>query len=146
MKHCIRLCVLTFIFVSNAFANFTISPLKLEFKESEKVISAMLTNESDEEKHFQVSIVKLGKKGDKVNSIQSKDLMVTPLMFKIQPHKQQLIRIARKDLASNLSDVYKLEVKELPHKQKGDNVVHLVTQFNIPISLGGGQKNKENSF
>ena len=46
---------------------------------------------------------------------ETKDLTVTPVMFKIAPGKSQLVRIAIKNkMYSVMEDGYRVSVKELP--------------------------------
>ena len=77
---------------------------------------------------------------------ETKDLTVTPVMFKIAPGKSQLVRIAIKNkMYSVMEDGYRVSVKELPKKVNAEGArVQLVTEFKVPVSIEAeGKKEME---
>ena len=102
------LCILP----SFAYASFTITPVKLKINKDEKIAALTLKNDSKEVKHFQLTIFKVENEHGKEVLKETKDLTVTPVMFKIAPGKSQLVRIAIKNkMYSVMEDGYRVSVK-----------------------------------
>ena len=80
-----------------AYGSFTITPVKLKINKDEKIAALTLKNDSNEVKHFQLIVYKVENVQGKEVLKESKDLTVTPVMFKIAPGKSQLVRIAIKN-------------------------------------------------
>lgn len=127
------LCVLP----SFAYASFTITPVKLKINKDEKIAALTLKNDSNEVKNFQLIVYKVENERGKEILKETKDLTVTPVMFKIAPGKSQLVRIAIKNkMYSVMEDGYRVSVKELPRKINAEGSrVQLVTEFKVPVSI-----------
>lgn len=127
------LCILP----SFAYASFTITPVKLKINKDEKIAALTLKNDSKEVKNFQLTVYKVENERGKEVLKETKDLTVTPTMFKIAPAKSQLVRIAIKNtMYSVMEDGYRVSIKELPRKTNAEgSQVHLVTEFNVPVSV-----------
>jgi len=125
------------ILPSFAYASFTITPVKLKINKDEKIAALTLKNDSKEVKHFQLTVFKAENEHGKEVLKETKDLTVTPVMFKIAPGKSQLVRIAIKNkMYSVMEDGYRVSVKELPHKINAEGAhVRLVTEFKVPVSI-----------
>ena len=131
------LCILP----SFAYASFTITPVKLKINKDEKIAALTLKNDSKEVKHFQLTIFKVENEHGKEVLKETKDLTVTPVMFKIAPGKSQLVRIAIKNkMYSVMEDGYRVSVKELPHRINAEGShVRLITEFKVPVSIESEQ-------
>jgi len=130
-----------------SYANYTIAPVRIEINRQDKIASLTIKNDSDRPKYFQVSVHKLGSVdgNGKQHYQETKDLIVTPVMFSVDAVKSQLIRVALKDNVMHSSHPrgYQLSIKELPHNiEKEGNNIHFVTEFKVPVSV----KDDENSF
>jgi len=129
-----------------AYGSFTITPVKLKINKDEKIAALTLKNDSKEVKHFQLIVYKVENEHGKEVLKETKDLTVTPVMFKIAPGKSQLVRIAIKNkMYSVMEDGYRVSVKELPHKVNAEGAhVQLVTEFKVPVSIeADGKKETE---
>ena len=129
-----------------AYGSFTITPVKLKINKDEKIAALTLKNDSNEVKHFQLIVYKVENEHGKEVLKETKDLTVTPVMFKIAPGKSQLVRIAIKNkMYSVMEDGYRVSVKELPHKVNAEGAhVQLVTEFKVPVSIeADGKKETE---
>lgn len=123
---------------SFALANFTISPVKLVINKDQKVTALTLSNNSDKPRSFQLTAFKIDHKDGKEIDTPTKDIIVTPLSFKLAPGKVQTIRVAIKSEGDYKIDerVYRVSVKELPHKANAEGAhVQLVTEFRVPVSI-----------
>jgi len=107
-----------------------------------KIAALTLKNDSNEIKHFQLIVFKVEHEHGKEVLKETKDLTVTPVMFKIAPGKSQLVRIAIKNkMYSVMEDGYRVSVKELPHKVNAEGAnVQLVTEFKVPVSIEADNK------
>ena len=125
-----------------AYGSFTITPVKLKISKDEKIAALALKNDSNEVKHFQLIVYKVENVQGKEVLKETKDLTVTPVMFKIAPGKSQLVRIAIKNkMYSVMEDGYRVSVKELPKKINAEGArVQLVTEFKVPVSIEADHK------
>jgi fimbrial chaperone protein len=127
--------ILVCMIPSFTFANFTVTPVELEINKDKKVSSITLENNNSEDKNFQLTVYKVSNQGEYT---ETKDLQITPMMFKVASGKSQLIRVAlnSKALYSIVPKGYVLVVQELPHviAKKGSHV-DVITEFKIPVSI-----------
>ena len=135
------LCILPTI----AYASFTITPVKIKITKDEKITSLTLKNNSELLKHFQLLIFRVENENGKEVLKETKDLTVTPAMFKVKPGGSQMVRVAIKNkMYSVKEDGYRLSVKELPHKINPEGAhVQLVTEFKVPVSIEPGTQEGE---
>lgn len=127
-----------FILPTLSYANFTIAPVKLKINNNEKIAAISVKNNTNEAKSFQLIIYKVIFEDGKEVQKETKDLIVTPAMFKIPAGKTQLIRVAIKsnNMYSTIEDGYKISVKELPRRLNAEGAhVQLVTEFKVPVSI-----------
>ena len=131
------ICVLAiFLITSVANANYLVSPVKLELDKKEKITSLHFQNEGATEKNLQVKILKrdMSKPG-KVYA-PTKDLIASPVIFKVQPNRGQLIRIAIKNFkAKSEKDDYRVSIKEVPQGVAEEGKVRFVTEISVPIKI-----------
>lgn len=126
------------IIPSLSLANLTISPVKLVINKNEKVNSLIIRNNADSPRNFQIRAYKISHENGHEIDTETKDLLVTPLSFKITPGRTQVVRVALKNNSTieELDRAYRISVQELPHQTKKEGAhVHLVTEFKIPVSI-----------
>lgn len=138
MKNFISL-FFTFIsfFPGLVFASYSISPVQLNIHKEAKIASMTVSNESEKDKHFQLTVYKRSNMSGKESYVETKDLIATPGMFKIPAGKSQLIRVAMKNaMYDQRPSAYRVAVRELPRDLlvRGSHV-NLVAEFKIPISI-----------
>lgn len=119
-------------------AEFVISPVKAYLKTGEKVTSISITNNGDSEASFQLEQKKWIKASDKDFYEDSKDLLLTPVIFTLQPGKKQLIRIGLRSetLRADEEKAYRVFVKELPKpkwQQETSAALNFVLELSIPV-------------
>jgi fimbrial chaperone protein len=137
------LCVLCLLPHSWAMASYSISPVRLYLKAEDKLTTLNISNGNDTEATFQLAIYKWTRVNGEDVYTESKDLLVTPVVFSFAPDKTQLIRIAqRHNTAIKTEQSYRLFLKEVPSRQSSENnAVNVVLQFGVPIFLMPAKSN-----
>ncbi len=124
-------------FVTVASANIRVSPTKLELSQKRRIESLNVKNVSNVKKKFQSVLVKknYSKKGNPQEP--TRDLMVTPVVFVLEPDSTQLIRIIAKQSIqeSKEKDEYRILVKELPLNPLDTNGIGFLTALSVPINI-----------
>lgn len=136
--------ILISILPAISYASYTISPVKVQIDKDKKITTITLTNTNDGERRFQLVALKLQNENGKDVFKETKDLLVTPVMFKLAAGKTQTIRMATKDnvMYTEQANGYKLNIRELPHqdpKLAQGAVINLVTEFQLPVSVTGNR-------
>jgi P pilus assembly chaperone PapD len=125
------------------YANYTVTPVKVQIKPGSMISSLTLQNNDSIPHHFQLTLYKADDKGN-TSDEETKDLIVSPSMFKVEAQKPQMIRVAIKNLeAASEHKHYILSVKELPHGKIEANTVKVVTDFRVPVLIGDKEEKNE---
>jgi len=138
--------ILPILFISNAFANYTISPVKLVVTPENKSTWLEFKNDNDEKKRFQVSVLEVKGEGKKQVFEPSKELSVAPASFSLDPGKAQTIRVQSENIEAMKDRNFKIAIRELPSFKKpkdGETTVHLIPQFTVPVSLHSEKTSEE---
>jgi fimbrial chaperone protein len=125
-----------------ANAEYTISPVKVYISPTDKVTSLTIKNGNDEEASFQLALYKWTRVDGKDVYEESKELTVTPAIFKMQAGDSQVIRLAPKSASKpTVEKAYRLFLKELPTRQATEaNTVNVVMQFGVPVFVQPAKK------
>ncbi|MFY9589892.1 molecular chaperone [Rickettsia endosymbiont of Halotydeus destructor] len=119
-------------------AAFTIAPVKLTIDKDNRIANINLRNDNDVPKSFQLMLYKVEYINGKEVLKETKDLMATPVMFRIGAGRNQLIRITltNKISYSKKQDAYRIGVKELAHRRAGmQSQVQFVVEFGVPVTI-----------
>jgi len=144
MQYLKKLISVLILLPAVSYANFTISPIKVMFKPGMKVSSITVKNDAATDKHFQLSLLKVENKDGADMYVESKDLMLTPVMFKVAAKKSQLVRVAMKEGSDfPKGSKYVVSIKELPHGEIEANTVKFVTEFRVPVVFGEEKEEKK---
>lgn len=122
---------------SCVFAGYTVAPVQLNLSTEDKISSLVIKNDNKQTTNFQLLLCKKGSEKGKEVCSKTEDLTATPVMFKLGGGKSQLVRVMLKNsMYSNVKDVYRLMVKEVPHIiKKGGSHVQIISEFNVPITI-----------
>lgn len=121
-----------------AHAHYTITPVKVHIKNGSMMSSLTVNNNNDDARYFQVRIYAVGDSKD--HEVETKDIISSPSMFKVNGKKSQMIRIAVKNAEEAFKHKhYVLSVKEMPRGENQANTVKFVTDFRIPVVLGDSE-------
>lgn len=120
-----------------SYANYTITPVRVNIKPGSMMGSLTVHNNNDSEKRFQIRVYQADETKSKAHEEETKDLVVSPAMFSVAKQKGQMIRIVIKNKdAAFQQKHYVLSVKELAHGKEEANAVKLLTDFRVPIIVG----------
>jgi fimbrial chaperone protein len=138
MDLCFRIVflLLSFLFAPQIFANvYEVSPTQLFLSSKQMVGIVKLTNHSNESGLLQLSLLEWQQcRGKDIYQI-SHDILLTPPIFKLPPHKTQVIRFALKHpIFSTMQHPYRLHIKEVqqPRQKKLGQTLY----FLMDLSLG----------
>lgn len=119
-----------------AFATYTISPVELTVGKDKEMSSLTIKNENDHERHFQLMIFKKVKENNTEVLKETKDVIATPLVFKLPTGKEQLVRVRLKnDMYATAEKAYVVSVKELPHGKGKGSYVNFISEFQVPLTV-----------
>ncbi len=121
------------------YANYTITPVKIQIKPGSMMSSLTVHNNNDATRYFQVRVYLI----DKTNNaeLETRDVISSPSMFKSNPKKSQIVRIAIKNPEEAFKNKnYVLSIKELPHGEIENNTVKFVTDFRVPLLIGDAEQ------
>lgn len=127
-----------------ASANYTITPVNVHIKPNAMMSSLTVHNNNDASRHFQIRVYKVDKNNNVAHQEESKDIVVSPSMFKVNMKKAQMVRIAIKNPEAAFKHKhYVLSIKELPHGAVEANTVKIVTDFRVPVLVGDQDLSEE---
>lgn len=119
------------------YANYTITPVKVNIKPGSMMGSLTVHNNNDVERRFQIRVYQTDETKSKVTEEETKDLVVSPAMFTVAKQKGQMIRIVVKNPdAAFAHKHYAISIKELEHGKTEANAVQLLTDFRVPVIVG----------
>lgn len=132
--------LIAFTLASPVFAlgTYSISPVLVKINADEKMAGITITNESDVSARFQVES-KRWRQSEGVDSYEeTNDLIVSPPIFEMAPHAQQLIRVALRHRGESLKEeqLYRLMIKEMQPQIKSlamTGKVNTLMEFNLPV-------------
>ncbi|WP_218813707.1 fimbrial biogenesis chaperone [Rickettsiella endosymbiont of Dermanyssus gallinae] len=134
-----RLCFLFlgFLLAPPVFANvYGVTPVQLFLSSKQMIGVVSVTNESNESGLLQLSLVDWQQNQGKNIYKKSHDILMTPPLFKLPPHKTQVIRFALKHPTFNASQqTYRLHIKELeqPRQKKLGQTLYFLMDISLPL-------------
>lgn len=144
MKLKLLIPLLTFV-VAPMSASLSISPILLEISKEKPMASLKLTNNSDFPKKYQITTYDWDDKGNcnwDLKKAPRKSLIVTPLVFQLQPKSDKLIKIGKLNPDSNI-DYYRIEINDITPKNKGDVVFKYKYDLPVLVNQPKGNFNAE---
>jgi fimbrial chaperone protein len=126
------------------YANYTITPVKVNIKQGSMMGSVTVNNNNDVDRRFQIRVYQTDATKSNITEEETKDLVVSPAMFNVAKQKGQMIRIVVKNPdAAFKQKYYVLSIKELEHNKTKDNAVTLLTDFRVPVIVGDDTETME---
>lgn len=138
MDLCFRIVflLLSFLFAPQIFANvYEVTPTQLFLSSKQMVGTVKLTNHSNESGLLQLSLLDWQQCHGKDVYQVSHDILLTPPIFRLPPHKTQIIRFALKHpIFNTVQHPYRLHIKEVqqPRQKKLGQTLY----FLMDLSLG----------
>jgi fimbrial chaperone protein len=135
---CPALCALALLCVLSPAAhagNFSVSPLRVEMKGSHRLEVLTISNADDAPLTIQVELKNWSQQAGEDQLDDTKDLLVTPPIFKMGPHGQQVVRIAlRRDADPTRELDYRVLLTEIPPPPAKDfSGMQVALQLSLPI-------------
>lgn len=129
--------VLSWLFFSQAFANvYEVTPTQLSLSGKQIVGVVKLTNRSDENSLLQLSLLDWQQNRGKDFFQVSHDILLTPPIFRLPPHKTQLIRFALKHpVYITEQKAYRVHIKEVqqPRQKKLGQSLYFIMDVSLPL-------------
>lgn len=134
-----RLCffVLVFLFAPQVLANvYGVTPTQLFLSDKASIGVIRITNHGDESTLLQLSLKDWQQINGKDVFKTSHDILMTPPLFRLSPHKTQVIRFALKHPSfSTLQKTYRLHIKEVqqPRQKKLGQMLYFLIDLSLPL-------------
>lgn len=132
------LSIYLFVFLNNGVyaSAIEVSPTKVFFQPDQKFTSIIVKNLSKEKVFIQAELLHWQQKDSKNIYNTSKELIISPPLFSIEPESEQVVRIGRKQLTQSSSEQsYRLLLSEIPDQFKLTNGLKIVLRLNLPIFI-----------
>jgi fimbrial chaperone protein len=115
--------------------NFSVSPLRVEMKGSHRLEVLTITNADDAPLTIQVELRNWTQPEGQERLDETHELLVTPPIFKMAPHGQQVVRIAlRRDADPTRELDYRVLLTEIPAPPAKDfSGMQVALQLSLPI-------------
>lgn len=135
-KYLITAILSSFLITAQAQQNngVAFSPLKIDFKSTEQAEQITITNNSNEQKIYQIELFEWKQNEGKDSLKKTKNIIASPLMLKVEPKKKQIVRLGTKDLnLTNQEQSYRIIFNQIPLNHKKG--VQVLTNISIPIFI-----------
>ncbi|MCF6766076.1 fimbria/pilus periplasmic chaperone [Thiotrichales bacterium 19S3-7] len=125
---------------------FSILPVKLVGKPSEKVLNVKVTNKSNDNISVQLQVKRWQLKNNENVYVNTSDLLPTPAVVTLEPNKPQYIRIGvMKPNLTDMTESYRLYIRQLPsvvtankssHENKNETAkIQILLNISMPVFL-----------
>lgn len=131
------LLIMGFMLAPQALANvYELTPTQLSLSSRQMVGVVKVTNKSDESSLLQLSLLDWQQSHGKDVYEVSHDILMTPPLFRLPPHKTQIIRFALKHPIFNVEQkAYRLHIKEVqqPRKKRLGQTLYFLMDLSLPL-------------
>ena len=130
--------ILCLLFISDVYANvIEVTPVQISLSTSQRIGVIKVTNRSDERSLLQLSLLdwQQSPKGKDIYKT-SHDILLTPPLFILPPHKTQVIRFAlRHPTFNTLQKAYRVHLKEVqqPRQKKLGQTLYFLMDISLPL-------------
>ncbi len=115
--------------------DFSVSPVHVHLSAQHRIATLLITNRQDIPLSVQASVRPWGEEGKESGSAPSTDLIVSPPLFQIAPHEQQILRIGwMTGFPQKSEQDFHLVLHEIPPATKpGFMGLQLVLRMILPV-------------
>jgi fimbrial chaperone protein len=126
-------------------ASLQVAPVRLSVPAGAATSKVTLRNTGAEAIDAQVRIFKWVQEKGKDRLVETRDVVISPPILKLEPNKSNVIRIVRTTKAPvRGEEAYRLMVDQLPPAGDGrGKVISFVLRYSIPVFFGGAGGNAE---
>jgi fimbrial chaperone protein len=116
-------------------ASFSVEPTRIFLKDVPQIV-LKVGNASESEVFIQTELMTWAQQDEKDVYTTSRDILVSPPMFKISPGGEQTVRVRlmRRD-ASKLERTYRLFLQEVPQARSSQAMVSTSLKMGVPIFI-----------
>ena len=133
------LLIMNFMLAPQALANiYELTPTQLSLSAKQMVGVVKITNKSDETSLMQLSLLDWQQSHGKDVYQISHDILMTPPIFKLPPHKTQVIRFAlRHPIFNTEQKAYRMHIKEVqqPRKKRLGQTLYFLMDLSLPLFI-----------
>ncbi|MGC1854992.1 MAG: fimbria/pilus periplasmic chaperone [Candidatus Aquirickettsiella sp.] len=138
MHYKARLGLLAILFISDVSANvLEVTPVQLFLSPVQRIGVLKVTNQSDERSLLQLSLLDWQQSPKGIDIYKtSHDILLTPPLFVLPPHKTQVIRFAlRHPIYNTVQKVYRVHLKEVqqPRQKKLGQTLYFLMDISLPL-------------
>jgi fimbrial chaperone protein len=133
---------------SAAAGSFSLAPIRVEMDKARTTAVLTLHNDADAPVTIQIEAVAWSQPEDADHYAPTRDLIVTPPVFVVQPKSDQIVRVARRPSADSGSEVpYRLFFQEVPDStpQSGTGL-KIALRVGIPVFVAAAGAAPELTF
>lgn len=118
-------------------SSLSVTPVLVTLDARHRSISLTIHNESGEAKVIQTELVRWAQQNGSNTYVPSRDLLVNPPIFTLQPDQRQIVRIGLKRRADAKDELaYRLRITEVPPPPKPEFTgLHIALRFDIPVFI-----------
>lgn len=112
-----------------------INPIRLELEPGRRSSSLTLTNETSETKVIQVSVMAWSQADNESVYSPTKGVIVTPVLFRVPPKGQQLVRVGFPGSMPDTSSeaTYRVFLEEIPETKGTTTQVRFLLRLGVPL-------------
>lgn len=131
------LLLLTWIAQQIFASAIEVTPTKVFMNESQHFTFVTVKNLSDHKVFMQAEALDWQQKNNENMYSPSSDLIITPIIFPIEPKKEQIVRIGKKNTNNKLEEElsYRLLLSELPDQYNVSKGIKIMLRLNLPIFI-----------
>lgn len=114
-----------------------VNPVRLEMEPGQNTASISISNNASVTKVLQASVMQWRQVDGESIYEPAKDIIATPVMFRIPPKSKQLVRVGfvKAPLASAVEQSYRLYLTEVPEERAEENQVRFLLRLGIPLFI-----------
>ncbi|MDN3919701.1 fimbrial biogenesis chaperone [Roseateles violae] len=118
---------------------FSVSPIGLSLDSRDASASVRVLNTSDETIVVQSKALKWSQAQGRDSTVETRELLVNPPIFRLAPGEEQLVRVApRNSTRGPIEDAYRLLIREVPPKEEpasGRGAFRIAVAHNMPVYI-----------
>lgn len=138
LRYLLCICTLMMVLPGSSLAvNFSISPIRVFFDDTQKTNILTIKNESDESVTLQLKAVEWGQ-DEAARSVYSptRDIIFFPKIVSVKANQKKIVRLGVGTPYSEFEKTYRLFIEEIPEPDKSDSTaVKIVMKIGVPVFI-----------
>ncbi len=119
----------------------SVNPIRIELGAGQRTASLTVTNNGDKATVIQVTVKQWQQPGGEHVYEPTKEVIATPVLFRVAPRGQQLIRVGFPNPPSEITTErsYRIYLTEVPEEKSGDAQIRFLLQLGVPMFVAPAQ-------